>query len=362
MTQLVVIEQCKPEYSENIFPTLAMFESPVNINKVGDGDVTQINTNSFEGNQCIDFKTNISELVEITTSFNFGTDLDATVLRPGGHILSFKIFDSTSFSTDFDIEFKINLYVNAFLTETFTNTITISPDNRDVWRTYSQTIGTLTDGDIVSFTFEITTPVMPNPNPLLDLQFDGFKLEFDDRNLGIPSVYSPPISYCCSDTKGYVKRSEIGWASYVDTLHTSGSPQSITEGVTPVLLTNNAGTVISSQLPTGVTAFFDQATTKITPVQENDFNSVDIMFKVKNSVLNGFFTVYVDIPTLGTRFEQTFVCPKTAGTEMGVNYSFHHYVSSQFAANGGLIYIVANSGNLQIYDKQYRFAKLINAQ
>lgn len=148
-----------------------------------------------------------------------------------------------------------------------------------------------------------------------------------------------------------------GWEAVVDTAHTVGSPQSITEGAT-TNLSNNKGTVFNAQIPTGVTSFWDSTNSKITPQYENDYMMADIMFKCKNSLQSGYFTIYIDIPFLGERFNQVVVCPKDANTETGVNLSFGHFVSSQFAANGGTIKIFADKGNVQIYDKQFRFVRI----
>lgn len=150
---------------------------------------------------------------------------------------------------------------------------------------------------------------------------------------------------------------QTGWISYEDTLHTLGSPQVINAGVT-ALLTNNGAVKIDSQKPTGVTDFFDVTTTELTPQNENDFYSVDLMFKTKNSVASGVFTVYVDIPTIGQRFHQSFICSKTANTELGVNLTINHYTSAAFAANGGTVNITSIDGNTSIYDKQFRICRI----
>lgn len=150
---------------------------------------------------------------------------------------------------------------------------------------------------------------------------------------------------------------QTGWISYEDTLHTLGSPQVINAGVT-ALLTNNGAVKIDSQKPTGVTDFFDVTNTKLTPENENDFYTVDLMFKTKNTVASGVFTIYIDIPTLGQRFHQSFICSKTANLELGVNLNINHYTSSAFAANGGLVYITSIDGNTSIYDKQFRICRV----
>jgi len=342
------------EFSDNLLNYESTFNNDLvwNITS-GTGNISSDTSRYFQGGKAI----KVINYDNIPMDFNTATDLGATIETDGSYILSFRLYKEVTNGDD--PSFIVNIFRNGLLYHQISALYTDFSDivsANDNWMCFAQSLD-FSQNDVITYNFSFN-PAFVND----EIWVDGFKLEYDDRNLGIPTAWSLPKNFCCSETKGYVKRSDIGWASYVDTLHTSGSPQLISEGVTPVLLTNNAGTTITSQLPDGVVKLFDSATTKIIPVQENDFNSVDIMFTVKNSVTNGFFTVYIDIPTLGTRFEQLFVCPKTAGTAMGINYSFHHYVSAQFAANGGTIYIVANSGNLQIYDKQYRFSKLINAK
>lgn len=160
-----------------------------------------------------------------------------------------------------------------------------------------------------------------------------------------------------NDNFAFLNNRESGWEELEDTLHTVGSPQLVTAGVT-TLLTNNGGIRINDQLPTGVTQLFDIPTTKLTPIDEGDFYVVDLMFKVKNSVLSGHFDVWVDIGGIGERFRQTIICPKSAGTETSVNVNFNHFTSGQFAFNGGEVKIKAEVGDLQIYDKQFRICRV----
>lgn len=159
--------------------------------------------------------------------------------------------------------------------------------------------------------------------------------------------------------KAYVDNA-TGWEAIIDTAHTVGSPQTVAQGVT-ANLTNNKGTIFNSQLPTGVTTFFDSATSKITPQNENDFMTSSFMFKAKNSNADGHFTVYIDIPTLGERFTSVHKFPKGANTEHGFDIDICHFVSAQFASNGGIIKIVADLGDLEIYDKQFRFCRVHRA-
>jgi len=154
---------------------------------------------------------------------------------------------------------------------------------------------------------------------------------------------------------------DTGWEEMEDTVHLVGSPQLLTAGNT-ANLSNNKGVLRNNILPFGVTTFFDSATSKLTPALENDFYQVDLMFKVKNSVLSGHFDVWVDITGIGERFRQSRICPKTANTETNINISFSHFTSDLFALNGGVIKIEAITGNLEIYDKQFRIVRVIKGR
>jgi len=152
-----------------------------------------------------------------------------------------------------------------------------------------------------------------------------------------------------------------GWEEMEDTVHLVGSPQVVTAGTT-ANLSNNKGVLRNNMLPLGVTTFFDSATSKLTPELEDDFYVINLMFKVKNSVLSGFFDVWIDIVGVGERFRQITICPKSAGTETDVNISFNHFTSAAFALNGGTVKIKATTGDLDIYDKQFRIARVIKAR
>jgi len=166
----------------------------------------------------------------------------------------------------------------------------------------------------------------------------------------------PTYTQSETDTLLLAKRNKTstGWESIDDTLHTVGSPQTINEGVT-ANLSNNKGAIKNSNLPNGHSTFFDSSTSKVLPVTENDFMSCSFMFKAKNNNVDGHFTIFIDIPGLGERFNSVQRFPKGANVEHPFNITINNYVSNSFKTNGGVVKIVADSGNLSIYDKQFRF-------
>jgi len=192
MAFLELIEQCTSEYNDNLLPTISTFEDNVTINHSGDGAVTQASTRSFEGNRSIEMFTNVDPVNATFCNFDFGDALETTVNRTGTYILSLRLLNGTTFATDFDTKFKVYVYVNTVLfTSLDIDILTLSPDNKDIWRTFSQVIN-LTSGDVINYTFEFDTNPQPEINPNAYLYMDGLKLEFDNKSLGLPSIYTLP--------------------------------------------------------------------------------------------------------------------------------------------------------------------------
>jgi len=153
---------------------------------------------------------------------------------------------------------------------------------------------------------------------------------------------------------------KLGHEDFNDTVHTLASPQSILEGVTDTL-TNNKGTILSSKLPPSHATFFDSGTSKILPQYQDDHMITSIMFKAKNNNIEGAFTIFIDIPTLGERFGQSFRFQRGADVEQPFNVTISHFISSQFKANGGIIKVISDKGDTLIYDKQFRFCKVYSS-
>ena len=103
-----------------------------------------------------------------------------------------------------------------------------------------------------------------------------------------------------------------GWEQITDTTYTVGSPLSILEGVTGKILTGTV-TKIQTQLPAGVTTFWDATTDKLLAVNNGDAFTLSLRFKAKMNVLS-------------------------------------YFTGTTFIANGGILEIVPTNGNISIYD------------
>jgi len=153
-----------------------------------------------------------------------------------------------------------------------------------------------------------------------------------------------------------------GWAVYTDNVYTSGSPLSISSGATTTL-TNNASTVINSQLPTGVTSFYNSGTSKITPQNNGDSYLINVRFKAKSNNSSGLIDVMLDIGgALNVIDSETISLRKGSGIEQQINIVFDIYSASTFVANGGIIKINSIVGDTQIYDINYKITRVHKAK
>lgn len=193
MAQLEQIVSPLAVYSENILPISAMFEETATINQAGSSAITvsQISTSSFEGNKCINVFGNTDAALFLNKTFNFGSDITAIAKRTGSHIFSLKLKNNTVFATDVSMTLTAYLYVNGLLVQTYTTPLVLGAANVDNWITLAQSFN-LNAGDVWNMTFEAIIPPAVEPNANISIDLDGFKLENDDRFLGIPSVYSFP--------------------------------------------------------------------------------------------------------------------------------------------------------------------------
>jgi hypothetical protein len=141
-----------------------------------------------------------------------------------------------------------------------------------------------------------------------------------------------------------------GWQQITDTTYTVGSPLTILEDVTGKILTGTF-TTIDTQLPTGVTTFWNGTTDKIVAVNNGDAFTLSLRFKAKMNVLNGYFDAAINIGgALGRVSNETLVFTRASGVEQKFDIDFSYFTGTTFIANGGIIEIVPTNGDIQIYD------------
>ncbi len=141
-----------------------------------------------------------------------------------------------------------------------------------------------------------------------------------------------------------------GWGRYLDSTYTIGSPLSISSGVRATL-TNNAVSKLETQLPTGVTTFFNETTQKIIAINDGDAYTMSIRFKAEMSVNNGYFDIDLDIGgTQGIISQESIVFTRGSGTEQRFDIDLTVFSGSTFVANGGTLSVTPQNGNMDIYD------------
>ena len=149
-------------------------------------------------------------------------------------------------------------------------------------------------------------------------------------------------------TLAQTSSSSTGWAFYKDGQYTVGAPFQAAVSTT-LTLPNNAATIIDSQLPAGVTSFYDGA--KITPENSGDYYTFTVRFKAKSTSNAGSFDFGIDIGgTFGQIFKETLVFAKGANTEQAFTVVAPGYTLGTFIANGGVIKVRSGAGTVSFYD------------
>ena len=162
---------------------------------------------------------------------------------------------------------------------------------------------------------------------------DTVRVAFDKVNDNFDEVYS-----------------FTGWEQLTDTTYTVGSPLTIATGVTGKIQTGTV-TKIQTQIPSGVTTFWDTTTDKLLAVNNGDAFTLSLRFKAKMDVINGYFDVALNIGgALGKVSNETSVFTRASGTEQKFDIDLSYFTGTTFITNGGTIEIIPTNGNIQIYD------------
>lgn len=148
---------------------------------------------------------------------------------------------------------------------------------------------------------------------------------------------------------------ESGWAQYSDDQYTELSPLVISVGQR-VKLSNNAANIINSQLPVGVSDFYDGTTEKITPDLVGDSYMLRVNFKAFTDDNNGYAELQLDIGgAQGVILERGLSFPRGTGPSNVRSFSTSSliYTLGQFVSNGGELFIDNIRGTTSIYDISY---------
>lgn len=141
-----------------------------------------------------------------------------------------------------------------------------------------------------------------------------------------------------------------GWQYITDGTYTEASPLVIPQGNTQDISLDGA-TNITSQLPAGVTTFYDLTNGIITPENVGDGYTFSIGFNAKSSSNNGDIKIGIDIGgAIGKIFPGVIRLPRGIGIAHELYITMQGYSLNTFVANGGQIIIESGTGQTEIYD------------
>lgn len=165
----------------NLLPNFAMFNDAFAWNVVsGTSTASNINQYQLEGERCLRIVPSTACLVN-----SGGSQMSFTVLQDGNHIFSIKHRNNTSTSNTQEV--KIKVYINEVATDYI---FFADSENNGEYRTYFSNLE-LVEGDIIDFAFEFSSAAYGGT---FKHYFDAFKFEYDSYGLGLPTVFSEPLS------------------------------------------------------------------------------------------------------------------------------------------------------------------------
>ena len=149
----------------------------------------------------------------------------------------------------------------------------------------------------------------------------------------------------------------LGWASYKDTAYTTSNKLTVASNTT-VVLPNNAGVVIESSLPSGVTSLYTQPTQKITLSDNYSLFGVRLRFKVVSSgSVSEFINISLDKSTTDVPFSDDKII-RTDTNPQTIDISTQIYSDAITLSNGLTARIKTASLSVQIYDVEFIISKL----
>jgi hypothetical protein len=197
--------------------------------------------------------------------------------------------------------------------------------------------------------FDLTTDNSPVTS---DFIYKVNSSGINDRKTNLGSLPVSTATQTALNTK--IDKTSTGWASYVDTQYTAGSPFAISPN-TNTILPNNANIIIDNQKPTDIITFYDPVNQKITG-RNGDGLDMMIYFFAKPTQNDQWLDVWLDISgIIGRIFDATFSFPKGNNVERGVLYAIPSaYTGATWEANGATIYVRSNN-TCNIYGMIYNF-------
>jgi len=142
----------------------------------------------------------------------------------------------------------------------------------------------------------------------------------------------------------------LGWGNWADSLYTNGSRLDVDPG-SPVKVTINGagGATNISEMPPGVSEFWNAGLNKIVPAKLGDTYEMRLSYKCSNGSTETYYDIAVDIGgALGVIQEETKQVVKGATEITSDSFAPPLFIGSTFIANGGEIYLDTTLGNTTV--------------
>lgn len=187
----------KPIYSPNLLPATSVFTDAVDINILvgpsGSSVDFDFNTGFVKPDASIKAY-NTSNSTGLL--FNLDTALTTVVTKTGVYYLSLELKHNMPLSDMYADKLIVYVRVNGVQVYEMECILNVESTNEqlhypNVWGTYGQKF-TLTAGNSIDFQFRLVTNTSKPLGTSL-MWMDAIKLEFDDKALNLPSIYSLPL-------------------------------------------------------------------------------------------------------------------------------------------------------------------------
>ena len=141
-----------------------------------------------------------------------------------------------------------------------------------------------------------------------------------------------------------------GWENVADTTYTDTVPFDATKNVR-TLIPLNSDSVVNSQIPDGVTTFWNDTTNTFEPDRIGDFYF--LRFNFQASASKNFSTALVELDiggSQGTIWSDNVSFNKGANVFVSQSFGIPVFTLGTFVTNGGQFFITG-SNNLEIYEQ-----------
>jgi hypothetical protein len=186
MAEVVITEQKKTRYAENLLPYESTLNLPltVNVSSGGADGTPEIVNNAPKFNRLNSIRVIFTGTDVLT--FDIGSALTFTAPQTGTYILSCEIYVPTYYDA-FTVEGKIATFINSAGTD-FNFATSDSGFVFGAWNTFTQTIQ-LTSGDLFECEIKIASDEIG-----VRAYLGGFSMVYDDRQMGLPPIYREPYN------------------------------------------------------------------------------------------------------------------------------------------------------------------------